>query len=260
MRNPFRAGAAALALSLLATSPLQARDKDGSFAVKGLGNETCGALMQAFKDKKPGVEAYINWLEGYITGLNDATAQTYDLAPWQSPVVLFELTARYCSQNEGHRLIQAAKAIEEVIRPFKLAQRSPVVEIKAGERTMKHYQETIRRAQDILIKQGLLTGRADGSWGPKTQQAFEAYQERSGLKKTGLPDQETLFKLFFEARQAALQQEPQQAQPTARSQQPASQGSRPQQGQAQQRQPQRQGQTQGGGQGGAQPPLDLQLR
>lgn len=249
-----RAGGLALALLTIASQPLSARDKDGSFAVKGVGNETCAALLQAFKEKKPGVEAYINWLEGFLTGLNDATPQTYDTAPWQSPVVLFELTARYCDQNKEARLIQAAKAVEEVIRPWRLAQRSPVVEIKVGERTMRHYQDTIRRAQEILIKGGLLSGKADGSWGPKTQQAFEAYQERSGLKKTGLPDQETLFKLFFEARQAALAQEPPAAQPS-RPRQPAS---------GQQATPARRANT-GEGQApaqppGGQPPLNLQVR
>jgi hypothetical protein len=245
-----------LVLALAFNGSVVARDKDGSFAVKGVGNETCAALLQAFKEKKPGVEAYINWLEGFLTGLNDATPQTYDTAPWQSPVILFELTARYCDQNKEARLIQAAKAVEQVLRPFRLAQRSPVVEIKVGDRTMRHYQDTIRRAQELLIKAGLLTGKADGAWGPKTQQAFEAYQERSGLKKTGLPDQETLFKLFFEARQAALAEEPPATQP-ARS---------PQQGNRQQSSPAR---SSGGGRSGetgsaqapaAQPPLNLQVR
>ncbi len=253
--NVLRAGAVVLALATAATGSAFARDKDGSFAVKGVGNETCAALLQAFKEKKPGVEAYINWLEGFLTGLNDATPQTYDTAPWQSPVILFELTARYCDQNKEARLIQAAKAVEQVIRPFRLAQRSPVVEIKVGDRTMRHYQDTIRRAQEILIKAGLLTGKADGSWGPKTQQAFEAYQERSGLKKTGLPDQETLFKLFFEARQAALAEEPRGQQAPAR--QPARQQQQPQQGGT------RPPAAASGGQGQApasQPSLNLQVR
>ncbi len=254
------AGAVALALVAVVSGLAEARDKDGSFAVKGVGNESCGALLQAFKEKKPGVEAYINWLEGFLTGLNDATPQTYDTAPWHSPVILFELTARYCDQNREARLIQAAKAVEEVLRPFRLTQRSPVVEIKVGERTMRHYQDTIRRAQELLIKAGVLTGKADGAWGPKTQQAFEAYQERSGLKKTGLPDQETLFKLFFEARQASLS-EGSSPSPGARSQQPA-----PRQQSAPARQPtgSRQG-TSGGAQAqgqapAAQPPLNLQVR
>lgn len=220
-------GTGVVTLALVFVGPVHARDKNGTFAVKGIGNETCAALLQAFKEKKPGVEAYINWLEGYLTGLNDATPQTYDTAPWQSPVILFELSARYCDQNKEARLIQAAKAVEQVLRPFRLAQRSPVVEIKVGDRIMRHYQDTIRRAQELLIKAGLMTGKADGIWGPKTQQAFEAYQERSGLKKTGLPDQETLFKLFFEARQAALTEEEPVNQPARSRQQRNRQQSAP---------------------------------
>lgn len=244
-----RAGLAALALSIVTLSPLAARDKNGSFAVKGVGNETCAALLQAFKDKKPGVEAYINWLEGYLTGLNDATPQTYDTAPWQSPVILFELTARYCDQNKEARLIMAAKAIEQLIRPFRLAERSPPVEIKVGERTIRHYQDTLRRAQELLIKAGLLTGKADGAWGPKTQQAFEAYQERSGLKKTGIPDQETLFKLFFEQRQAAAAPTPARPAAATRERQPPAGQSEP-----------RPAAGSDGKPAPAQPPLNLQLR
>lgn len=239
------AGALALALTLFSAGSAVARDKESAFAVKGVGNETCAALLQAFKEKKPGVEAYINWLEGYLTGLNDALPQTYDTAPWQSPVILFELSARFCDRNPDERLIAAAKAVEQVIRPFRLAQRSPLVEIKVGDRSMRHYKDTLRRAQELLIEAGLLSGKADGAWGPKTQQAFEAYQERSGLKKTGLPDQETLFKLFFESRQAALQRE--SARPPAR--QPAA--------------PARQGQSSqrpAAASQGQQPPLNLQVR
>jgi hypothetical protein len=250
------AGTGALTLLLVSIGAVHARDKDGTFAVKGVGNETCAALLQAFKEKKPGLEAYINWFEGYLTGLNDATPQTYDTAPWQSPVILFELTARYCDQNKEARLIQAAKAVEQVLRPFRLAQRSPVVEIKVGDRIMRHYQDTIRRAQELLIKAGLMTGKADGAWGPKTQQAFEAYQERSGLRKTGLPDQETLFKLFFEARQAALTEE-EPARETGRSQQ---QGNRLQSAPARSPSGGRSGETGAAQPPGAQPPLNLQLR
>ena len=53
----------------------------------------------------------------------------------------------------------------------------------------------IRRAQQLLIDLGLLTGVADGKVGPLTTAALNAFQEQNGLVKTGALDEATLRKM-----------------------------------------------------------------
>ena len=172
-------------------------DKSGGFAVKGVGNETCQQFTAAYNEKKPGVVLFEAWLEGYLSSLNIFTSNVYDVAPWhQGPMLLF-LTASFCSTNPNGRLFEAAVAIRNFLKPFQLAASSPVVEAKVGDKTVKLYKETLRQAQELLIKGGYLSDKADGAWGGKTQSAFEAFQAKiAELKQTGLPDQETLFRLF----------------------------------------------------------------
>ena len=51
---------------------------------------------------------------------------------------------------------------------------------------------SVRQAQQRLIDLGLLSGSADGAYGPKTEAALRAYQEQNGLDASGHLDQATL--------------------------------------------------------------------
>lgn len=53
-------------------------------------------------------------------------------------------------------------------------------------------KEKLRQAQQMLIDLGYLTGRADGLFGPRTEQALKAFQSEYGLEATGELDDGTL--------------------------------------------------------------------
>ena len=55
--------------------------------------------------------------------------------------------------------------------------------------------EDVIELQKILIAKGLLTGNADGSFGPKTEQAVIKYQQASGLNADGKAGVKTLAKI-----------------------------------------------------------------
>ncbi len=52
--------------------------------------------------------------------------------------------------------------------------------------------DSLRPAQQRLIDLGLLNGKADGAYGPKTEAALLAYQQQNGLEASGHLDQATL--------------------------------------------------------------------
>ncbi|MDY5730270.1 MAG: peptidoglycan-binding protein [Eubacteriales bacterium] len=56
--------------------------------------------------------------------------------------------------------------------------------------------EAVRALQKRLIELGFLKGSADGSFGPTTQQAIEAFQAENGITADGIAGSETLNILF----------------------------------------------------------------
>jgi uncharacterized membrane protein YgcG len=54
---------------------------------------------------------------------------------------------------------------------------------------------TLRQVQTALKQDGLYRGRVDGKWGPHTEHAVMAYQQKNGLQASGQLDQPTLASL-----------------------------------------------------------------
>ena len=55
--------------------------------------------------------------------------------------------------------------------------------------------EEVKYLQWLLIQTGWLKGRADGSFGPKTEKALIAYQTEKGLEPTGVADAELMLEI-----------------------------------------------------------------
>ena len=56
----------------------------------------------------------------------------------------------------------------------------------------------VKRVQQSLIDRNYLGGKADGSFGPKTEGALKALQAAYGLEQTGVVDGKTLVALYYE--------------------------------------------------------------
>ena len=56
---------------------------------------------------------------------------------------------------------------------------------------------SVKRIQQCLIDRGFLDGGADGSFGPKTENAVNALQAAFGLVETGFVDARTLIEIYF---------------------------------------------------------------
>jgi peptidoglycan hydrolase-like protein with peptidoglycan-binding domain len=54
---------------------------------------------------------------------------------------------------------------------------------------------TLREVQTTLKQDGLYSGRVDGRWGPRTEHAVMAFQQKNGLQASGQLDQPTLTAL-----------------------------------------------------------------
>ncbi len=56
--------------------------------------------------------------------------------------------------------------------------------------------DTVRKAQQAMVDQGIDPGPIDGIWGPKTKRGVTEFQEKEGLEATGELDSATKQKLL----------------------------------------------------------------
>ncbi len=195
----MRSLAILLTVILLArVEPVAAASAAGEFAIRGVGGADCSRFVAAAEKDRAMVAAFRSWLEGYITAVNRYRADTFDVAPWEKTSLLLTLVFAHCQNNPDQPLYAVAHELVVLLGTQRLRRRSEIVALEGSEPPRRIYREVLRQAQQALIARGLLQGKADGLYGPKTRAAFEAFQKQAGLKVTGVPDQETLYRLLLE--------------------------------------------------------------
>ena len=187
---------AVLAAICLWTPPAHGAAADGQFAVKGIGIQTCAQFTAGYAERSRGTFVFAGWIDGYISAVNRLQPGTFDAVPWQSIDLLLALINNHCASSPQERLFSVVHALLDFFAAQRLADSSPSVQAETGENKITVYQEVLRRAQRALSEAGVYADTPDGLFGPKTRAALEAYQTQQGLAKTGLPDQETLYRLL----------------------------------------------------------------
>lgn len=102
----------------------------------------------------------------------------------------------------NHRYFVVRDEIVIVDRSRRIVAVIPVGSSRADMRqttTIVYTPEQIRRIQIVLIERGLLRGRADGIFGPKTRQALVVFQRRQGFAPTGDVTAQTVTSLGLSA-------------------------------------------------------------
>jgi hypothetical protein len=213
----------------LLSVPAEAADGQGRYAAHGLGRTTCKRFVEVCEKGADECKLTSTWIAGYLTAFNALNKDTFDVLPWQPPELVAEGAFNLCKRNGDAALVEAVTEVVRVLYPQRIQGATERVKIGDGKDAAYLYKDTVRVVQEALIKSGHLKGKADGSFGPGTKAAVEAFQKDKGLPTTGVPDQRTLVALFYSAPPGAQgQAAPAQPQQPARSSQqqaaPAQQG------------------------------------
>ena len=91
----------ALALSM----PARAADKDGNYAVWGVGAKSCFHFTQA--QGQPGAEAYRDFVMGYLTAYNALKEDTYNIGAGKDLDQVMAWITDYCKTKQVHGFEQA---------------------------------------------------------------------------------------------------------------------------------------------------------
>lgn len=176
---------------LAAASVAHAADRNGNFAVKGVGLERCETYLGARAQNAPLAVLAGSWLNGYLSAHNQLTPGTYDIAGQAGLNGLLVWLDGYCDKNRSQPLVVAATALITVLEPNRTVQRPQSGPARLSEAD----REMLRGVQAALKAQGFYKGAIDGLYGPGTRAALEAFQRKEGLTVTGQPDAATLVRL-----------------------------------------------------------------
>ena len=195
---------ASIMLMVLFAMPLDsgAVDKDGKYAVRGVGSSKCSQMVSAIDSKdekmrKDAVLLYTSWLNGYMSYVNRIEKDTYDIVPLADSSHLLAVILGQCRNNPDTLAEVISAQVIGVLSKAKVASESPLVNLTVGDQKGSFRKATLTVLQEKLIAIGHLKGKADGDFGAGSQQALKAFQKAEKLKETGFPDPDTLMRALL---------------------------------------------------------------
>ena len=176
----------------------QAADGKGRFALKGAATATCERYLQAVKEGGKALASFGGWLEGYMTAVNQYSAETYDVVSFESSQSLAIALANHCNKHPEKRYFHANRDMLAALFKNRIKEASPLHKAAPadGAAGIYVYEETIKRLQTRLTELKLYGGPIDGLYNDGTRAAVRQFQTKQGLEPNAVPTQKTLQNLF----------------------------------------------------------------
>lgn len=178
--------------------PAMAATKDGSFAIRGFGAQSCGSITTQMREDPAAASAALAWVLGYTTAFNRVQADTFDVSPLVDGAAMLRMIIGTCEKTPDSIVETVAFEVLKVLARARVTESAPLVETVSGERKAAVRRETLQRIQSQLIQRGHLSGTADGVFGPQTSTALRAFQSAQKLPETGIADAATVVRLLIE--------------------------------------------------------------
>lgn len=162
----------------------------------GVGLATCGRYLEARTAGSGEYFLFGGWIAGYLSARNQVDADTYTLAPWQTPDVLAGFLADYCSKHRDEIFLRAMIVMADALKADRLTRRSERVTVTVDPESADFFRATLLKLEQALAALDYDPGPADGVFDARTQRALRQFQDDRSLDPTGFPNQLTLFRLF----------------------------------------------------------------
>jgi hypothetical protein len=195
--------AAIMLLAFLAIPPGSgAADKDGKYAVRGVGSSKCSQLTSAIDSKdqnirKDAVLLYASWLNGYLSYINRIEKETYDIIPLADSTHLLAVIVGQCRSNADALVESISAQTVGALSKARITSESPLVALTVDNQKGSFRKATLIALQNKLIALHHFKGKADGDFGTSSQKALRAFQKAEKLKETGFPDTDTLMRALL---------------------------------------------------------------
>lgn len=185
-----------LLIWVLTVSLAEAADKQGQYAVRGVGLVSCKLFIS---EKAARGDVYLMtaaWVDGYISGTNQHADNTYDVLSFESTELLMNVLEKHCKQYPDDPVFGVVASLFKKLQSDRLVSYSEKITIEEGKRNAQLYKEVVQRLQNALKDKGYYSGPANGSFTGETQAAVAKFQKSIEFEATGFPDQLTLWRLM----------------------------------------------------------------
>ncbi len=198
LRNIGKFAAIAVSSMAMAVSSIVCgASQNGEFSLKGLGYNSCKEFNSARDLRSNDYYQFIGWLEGYLSAYNRFTPDTINIAPWQSTELLANLLEIHCMENPNTPYSVAIDRMIAELVPSRLHKSNEFLTVESSGHKVLIYRDILKAIQNVLKERGFYDGKIDGLYSERTKSAVESYQESAKIKKTGVPDQVTLYYLLM---------------------------------------------------------------
>ena len=181
---------------LLLSHEVIALDKNGKFAIKGVGNISCREFVAHSKNDKSEKLLFAGWINGYLTAQNQHLKDNFDVTSWESIETLGNYLVGYCSKHEEVSFFQAVTLMVNTLHEERITEFKGASFIEKGVRGEQLYSQVVERVQRVLAEQGFYQGSVDGKINDPLKAAIINYKKKQGLTPTAELDQRILFKLL----------------------------------------------------------------
>lgn len=190
---------AAIALVMGASAALAA-DAKGSFALRGIGAQSCQAMTKNLAATPASGNELMSWIAGYLSAVNRGATGTFDSSPILDPATMANMVAQICRENPKYLVETATYNLIVAMAPARLKSDSPMMRLTLGKNATLIRKDTLIAMQAALVQGHFLNKKPDGVFDVSTQNALKAFQKTQKLSETGIPDPATVLRLLVSPR------------------------------------------------------------
>lgn len=183
-------------LFVLFHSETYAIDKNGKFAVKGVGNTSCVKFRSAITTNDSQKYLYAGWLNGYITAQNQHWPETFDVSSWETVETLSNYVYHYCEKNPNLSYFQASTQMLNELFDDRVREYVGAQEVPLNGTSINVYKQVVVNVQKALSERGLYTGPVNGNLSNELHQAILAFNKTNNIDSKDYFDQRMLHALF----------------------------------------------------------------
>ena len=183
-------------ISLLISQEAYSADKQGQFGVRGAGLISCALYEQ---ERAAQADVYLmtaSWVDGYITGINQYSSDTYDILSFETTELLTSILSKHCKKHPEDTVFAVLSTLFKKLHNDRLTELSKKTEVAIGVRKVLLYVEVVKRVQMKLSAAGFYKRKIDGSYKQSSIDAMKNFQQSIDFNPTGFPDQVTLWRLL----------------------------------------------------------------